>query len=81
MFVIDFHASRRQAFQHGFMKGLAAPVMVFGVFTAPSVTVPPMVQTSQVSAEEALANDWAKIGNDIKRSVSAYGEESGQDRE
>lgn len=80
MFIIDFHASRRKAFQHGFMKGLAAPVMVFGAFTAPDVTAPPVLQMPHISVGEALASDWAKIGYDIKRSVSEYGEESAQDK-
>ncbi len=76
MLIIDFDASVAQAFGHGFMKGLGAPMMVLGNYTAPPVKVPPQVQPSQSTVENALENDWANIGADIYVAVSAHAKEN-----
>ncbi|WP_178130164.1 hypothetical protein, partial [Pseudomonas sp. MWU12-2323] len=60
---------------HGFMKGLGAPMLALGHFNVLPAKIPPMVQPTQSTVENALANDWANIGADFHVVVKAYGEE------
>ncbi|WP_374556606.1 hypothetical protein [Aquitalea pelogenes] len=78
MLIIDFDATATEAVEHGFMKGLGAPMLVLSNFNAPAVKIPPMVQASQSTVENALANDWANIAADFHVVVKAYGENTEQ---
>lgn len=74
MILIDFNGSPAQAFRRGFLKGLAAPVMLFsaGNFPAPRAAAPLTVPAR--SDAEALAGDWQRVGDDLRRALARHGE-------
>jgi hypothetical protein len=72
MFVIDFKKTPRQAFLHGFVKGLAAPVMLYHSEPAPGLPLPMYISLPAVPSEKALAGDWLRIGNDIQNAINKH---------
>jgi hypothetical protein len=73
MLLINFNLSPKSAFAQGFMKGLGAPVVLFGRFQAsPSVEIQPIIVPSS-----GLGSDWRKVGDDIRSAARAYGETAG----
>lgn len=73
MFLIDFQRTPAQAFRHGFLKGLAAPVMLFHTEALSLPAVAPLV-TPLRSDSEALAGDWRRVGGDLRRAIARHGE-------
>ena len=76
MVIIDFSNTSKQAFMHGFSKGLAAPVMLFGQFTAPPLRDIKQITSPSLSDEMALFNDWKTIGADFNNVIAKYGKEA-----
>ena len=76
MTLIDFTAEPKRAFFNGFLKGLGAPFVLFGSFTAPGIIDIPLIQASSVSNFEAMAGDWERIGIDMHRAVALNGKTS-----
>lgn len=74
MFIINFKRTPEQSFRHGFLKGLAAPMMLFHVEELPAPTVVGPVTLMNRSDAEALAGDWRKVGNDMRSAIVRYGE-------
>ncbi len=73
MILLDFNSKPRAAFAQGFLKGLGAPVVLFGKFAAPQLpVVHQVVPPGQLSS---IAGDWSNIGNDIRNATSRYGKE------
>ena len=70
--LLDFSDTNRQAFSHGFFKGLAAPVMLFGQFDLPDTQKIEKITVSPIDAKQALENDWVAIGDDFKRIITNY---------
>ena len=59
---------------HGFLKGLAAPIMIFSDWRAPDLPAIPTVEAPQaVPIQQVLAADWHRIGADLANVVSAHG--------
>lgn len=75
MILLDFDSSSRQAFTQGFLKGLGAPLVLFGGFQAPSLPAVAALTVPAQSPMDALAQDWARIGLDMHCAVNHYGEE------
>jgi hypothetical protein len=73
MILLDFNFKPRAAFAQGFLKGLGAPVVLFGRFAAPQLPVVPQVVPPGRSS--SIAGDWSNIGNDIRNATSRYGKE------
>lgn len=74
MLLIDFNSKPRPAFTHGFLKGLGAPVVLFGGLAMPHI---PLVQQVVPPGQfSTIAGDWAKIGDDIRAATAAYGKEA-----
>lgn len=73
MFLIDFNHSRKKAFVHGFVKGLAAPVMLFHFEYAPVVPQVPYLMPTTMPIHDVLANDWLRIGEDMTRVIERHG--------
>lgn len=74
MFTLDFRSSRRSAFAHGFMKGLAAPAMLYHREDAPKVPQFVVISPPNYSIAEALAGDWARIGADMSKVIEQHGQ-------
>jgi len=69
---MNFESTPMQAFTHGFVKGLTAPVMLFGQHRAAPVKIPAMIQPSQTTIEDDLTGDWANISADFHLAIGAY---------
>jgi hypothetical protein len=66
MVTLNFKHASWRAFWQGFLKGMAAPVMLFDFESrTPRFTFEP-VQRKTLSVEEALASDWMRIGNEMR---------------
>jgi len=74
MFLIDFKHRQSQAFLHGFVKGLAAPIMLFNVEGAPGIPRVDPVALPQRTDREALAGDWRRVGDDLRAVITRHGE-------
>lgn len=53
------------AFTHGFIKGIGAPAMLFGLFDVPKHNVE-YLSIPNIAPESALAADWLRIGVDVQ---------------
>ena len=73
--IIDFNTTSRQAFKHGFIKGLAAPVMLFGNFAAPTLPIIPAIQLD-FNQQNAFDKDWQEIGKDFRKVIANYESET-----
>jgi hypothetical protein len=74
MLLIDFSETPKKAFARGFIKGLAAPMVLFGNYHAPILTDIKWVTPPKESTDQALVNDWIKIGGDINRVIYLHGQ-------
>lgn len=74
MLIIDFTSSRKKAFRHGFVKGMAAPLMVFGSFSAPALPQIEPVRVPNTSPRESMRHDWEMVGRDLRKAMLDYGE-------
>lgn len=63
MNIVDFTHLPSQAFATGFMKGMAAPVMLFANFPMPVIDV----QVSVVEAPKHSGNAWEAVGDDMRK--------------
>jgi len=76
MVIIDFSNTPKQAFKSGFIKGLSAPIMLFGRFNAPNLPKINTISLPTINTEQALSNDWKVIGNDFSNVIARYGKET-----
>lgn len=75
MLMLNYEATQAESFRHGFIKGLAAPIMIFGSFQVPKTIDVITVEATQQQVANPLANDWAMVGQDLRSAISAYGQE------
>lgn len=74
MYLLNLSALPRQAFMHGFWKGLAAPIMIFSEWRAPDLpTIAAVEAPRAVPTQQVLAADWYRIGTDLANVVSVHG--------
>lgn len=73
MLLLDFEATPAESFRHGFMKGLAAPVMIFGGFRTPKPIDVITVQGTSQQLANPFVHDWMQVANDVNVAVVAYG--------
>jgi hypothetical protein len=73
VFVLNFKHTSRQAFFHGFMKGLAAPAMLYHLEQAQLISEIESIRPETLSVMEALARDWARVGDDMRVVLDSYG--------
>lgn len=74
MQLLDFKITEKQSFARGFMKGLGAPVALFGTFHAPVMPEIIQIKCESIDAGAAISRDWQKIGNDFNIAINKYGE-------
>jgi hypothetical protein len=72
MSVLNFKHTSRQAFLDGFMKGMAAPVMLYHLELDPPIPVLEPIRTEKLSVMEALARDWARVGGDMRAAIDSH---------
>ncbi len=73
MLIINFSSSPKQAFAHGFIKGLAAPMILFGNYAAPPLPEINWISLPSDPPDQSLANDWKNIGTDFKNVMVIHG--------
>lgn len=71
MLMLDFSSTRLKAFRRGFAKGLAAPVMLYSDFDAPT-SFPDVNIVSPARLHEGRMNVWETIGADFKAAITQY---------
>lgn len=70
MFIIDFQSDDREALVHGFLKGLAAPVMIYHSEAAPKAVEVHYVEPEYVdTAADAARSDWLQVGRAITKAI------------
>lgn len=75
MLILNFNTTLRKAFSHGFVKGLAAPYLIYGSFASPAPQQVDIVRVPEAQHPDgALAADWSKIGLDVKSALAQYEE-------
>jgi hypothetical protein len=72
MFLIDFNSTKKEAFTHGLLKGLAAPVLLFHTERVP--TPPEFKELEPATYQEGnpLEGDWKRIGADIQTAIDKH---------
>lgn len=73
MFTLNLNHSRRNAFAHGFLKGLAAPLMLYHKESAPALPDFVQIQPPQYPIAEALAGDWMRVGLGLSVVIEKHG--------
>jgi hypothetical protein len=68
MILIDFYASPAKSFLHGFMKGLAAPLVLFGRFQAPEL--PEVMTVSATASVNGMSRDWISVSHDLSTAIA-----------
>lgn len=74
MILINFKKTAKQSFANGVLKGMAAPVMLFGSFTAQKLPQVSKIEIKSNNINQSLASDWYAVCSDINNSVVKYGE-------
>lgn len=73
MLLLDLTSTKEQAFANGFMKGVAAPLILFSNFAAPKLQGVSYVEPQTSTVNQAISSDWAMVGNDISVAAGKYG--------
>lgn len=73
---IDLTTTPRKAFFHGFWKGLAAPLMLFGSHSLPAQAQPGEFQPLP-NRMTSPAQDWIRVGNSLRDAAKKERESSG----
>lgn len=80
VFIIDFQSKPSAAFKRGFLKGLAAPVVLFSTNAAPGL--PSVALISPPSRPHgtagALASSWVKVGAGLQAAIEQHVKEPAQ---
>lgn len=73
--LIDFDLTPRTALARGFVKGLAAPALLFSTHAIGAVAAVPQVSAPQRPHGDSgsLSGDWARIGFDLTRAIEKHG--------
>jgi len=78
MFTLDFRSSRRGAFVHGFLKGMASPAMLYHREDAPKIPKFVEIKPPSYPIAGALAGDWVRIGADMSKVIERDGKATTQ---
>lgn len=75
MFILDLHSTPKNAFLHGFVKGLAAPVTLYHSEPAPGLPDIRPVAVESVGAATWMRRDWMRVGADLRSSCHTYAQD------
>ncbi|TXH38826.1 MAG: hypothetical protein E6Q94_01620 [Burkholderiaceae bacterium] len=70
MYVIDLDSTAKDAFVHGFVKGLAAPVCLYHSEPLPKLANVMTVVYHPHSPKQDMARSWAAVGEDLRKVIS-----------
>ena len=88
MIILDFSQSAGSAFFRGAIKGLGAPLSLYGKFMPPPLPAFPATNSirgrgargarharrAESSVQRSLAQDWQRVGADMRVAMTQYGE-------
>ena len=74
MLVIRLEDDSSNAFRRGFMKGMAAPLMIYNVTEAPAIHNVFQIVAPNYGVEEAMKRDWSAVGSDIRTVMDEHAE-------
>ena len=67
--IVNLSSSRRNAFKRGFIKGLSAPVMLFGDFEVDPSIAHYEFQSLPTRKRGSMTGDWLRVGVSLKTSM------------
>ena len=67
MFVIDLDSTAKDAFVHGFVKGLAAPACLYHSEPLPKLVDVATVVCKAETPTQRMANSWRSVGDDMRK--------------
>ena len=73
MLLIDFKLPPKQSFKKGFLKGMAAPVVMFGNFSVQRVPSVQLVKSGAVNSNQAMSANWKAVNSDLSTAIVEYG--------
>lgn len=79
MYTVSFLNSRKAAFFHGFVKGLAAPVHLFNSENAPALPPIAKVDYRGRSPMSAMRSDWKCVGNAVEKVANEHQSQTADD--
>lgn len=65
--------TRKQAFRHGFLKGLGAPILLFGEFELDPVIEDCDFKPLPDRKHGSVASDWRTVGEELKTAACRGG--------
>ena len=68
---LNFLATPSAAFFNGVVKGMAAPIMLYGSFVTP-IAIPKIKAVEPARLHPRARNDWEAVGADLKVALSRY---------
>ena len=76
MTTLNFALNRRQAFLEGFLRGLSAPLCLFGSYELTQIPPPSFISLEGPSIADALRSDWSRVGLAIDGAIKEYGQKA-----
>jgi hypothetical protein len=73
MLFIDFKLPPKQTLKRATLKGMAAPVMLYGNFSAQKLQPVRKIEINSKSTHQALSSDWNAVRSDMHNAVMKYG--------
>lgn len=63
-------ATRRSALAHGFLRGLASPLLIYSSFTLPVEARPQLREVKNPAATtDGIKGDWKRVGVSLKNAI------------
>ena len=67
--ILNFNRTAKAAFSSAIVKGMAAPLMIFGKFELDKQPFPEMIDLDMVVTMNSIADDFAAISSDLVRAL------------
>lgn len=74
MLLINFKNTAKQSFVNGLLKGMAAPVVLYGTYTVEKLPHVKKIVLTKKSIHQSLASDWYAVRSNVKKAAVKYGE-------
>lgn len=72
---LDFQQSTEEAFVHGLLQGMASPFSIFRSSPPPLLPKIDPVLVQPIDSMTALAQDWQRVGIDMRTVIDRYAQE------
>ena len=67
--IVNFNRTAKAAFSNALVKGMAAPLMIFGKFELDKQPFPEMIDVDKAVTRKSIADDFAAISSDLARAL------------